>query len=211
MTEQATDQPKPAEEEVRLEQPENKTSWQPAIIAFIVLLVLAGATGYFWWKSGQIPVSRTAGTQTAPPAAPPVTPATTTPSEILAPAATSTATSTPPLPSGTSTQAEPEYRKGDTMRLFQGDEVLLWSQGVPRYRLQAVGFTDSRCPEGVQCIWAGERGVDLQAMPEGTKAQPQNLILRERTAASAALGDLKLILVATDDEKGGTYADIRIE
>jgi len=206
-----TDQTKPSGEDAKLEQPENKPRWLLPIIALIILLILAGATGYFWWKSGQIPVSRTTGAQSTPPAATPVSPATTTPSQIQTPAATSTSE----LPTNaTSTDAGlVRYNKlGKTARLFQGDAIyVLDNNAFPAYFISVMDFTDSRCPEGVKCVWAGERGIELQITLEGTEALPRQVILSETTRRTARVSGLKMTLVEIGDEKGGTYADIKFE
>ena len=56
-----------------------------------------------------------------------------------------------------------------------GDSVTLKVGGHERVGSLELTFTtvteDSRCPEGVSCVWAGEAIVALQAEAGGTRAQ----------------------------------------
>jgi len=181
----------------------------------VVILVAAGVAFLVW--SGW---TRTAG-ETSTPGSPTATSPTPGPTDQAqapeAPNQTATApapTSTSGIPAGaTGTAATADDRQlGGTVRLFQGDVFnLLEKDGSPAHRISAVGFTDSRCPEGVQCIWAGERGVELQVAPIGTQDMPRQITLSETTRRTAQVPGLKLTLIGIDDGKGGTYADVKFE
>jgi len=48
--------------------------------------------------------------------------------------------------------------------------------------IEVISFTDSRCPQDVQCIWEGELGVILKVSSQG---QVEEVILGEKTRPSA--------------------------
>ena len=57
--------------------------------------------------------------------------------------------------------------------------------------IKNVQITDSRCPEGVQCVWAGELGVtfDVSLPPSSISTDHAQIILGETTAKNkVALG-----------------------
>jgi len=194
----------------------------PAVrtLATAAAILLAGGVAFFIWlnwpklTNEKMVVPAPPSGQTAPtPSATPMV------QEQIpeTPAATGTAliaTSTLELPSAaTGTAAETDKHKlGETVRFYQGDAIsILNNNGFPTYWISAMEFTDSRCPNGVQCIWAGERGIRLQVTLIGTKALPQQIMLSETTRRSAQVSGLKLTLVEIGDAKGGTYAEIKFE
>jgi len=44
---------------------------------------------------------------------------------------------------------------------FNVDQGLTYSSIGENFSIQIISFTDSRCPNGVECIWAGEQEVNL--------------------------------------------------
>ncbi|VVB98663.1 Uncharacterised protein [uncultured archaeon] len=71
-------------------------------------------------------------------------------------------------------------------------------------RLNAISFTDSRCPQGAQCIWEGELGVKIQAVyfektEDPTKVKGPiiaDLNLGEKTRRGETFGGFKIELVS---------------
>ncbi|MFA4955167.1 MAG: hypothetical protein WC641_07715 [Patescibacteria group bacterium] len=174
-----------------------KRSLLPIIGVLVAFVALLGAVGYFYWTNRQ-PANPI-------PQAP--LPSSTSTQQIETP------TSTAENPTISNTTEVPTYKSGDTIRLFEGDVVYISSEkenGLP-YRLKADGFTDSRCPAGVQCIWAGERGVDLGLTLADTDGLNKSFFLKEKTAPTSTVEGLKFTLITIDDSKGGTYADIKVE
>ena len=53
--------------------------------------------------------------------------------------------------------------------------------------IAVISFTDSRCPKNVQCIWAGEQGINLLVSASG---QDTNIYLGETTAKSRQFSSL---------------------
>lgn len=141
--------------------------------------------------------------------------------------ATSTvSTSTPPSTDGTSTStpAAPETPSsalpfgadqvlalGTPAQLFEGDVVVFATSTAADGTLVAVkGFTDSRCPPDVQCIWAGERGVTLEVTNLRT-GQKSEISLKERTNPKVVLFGRTFTLRSVEDGKGGDYAEIQVD
>ena len=44
---------------------------------------------------------------------------------------------------------------------FSIKENQSFTEEKEKFTVKAVSFTDSRCPENVQCVWEGELGVNL--------------------------------------------------
>lgn len=70
---------------------------------------------------------------------------------------------------------------GPTGQLIRMDELrfdqpIVVERVGGKVRLQLEEVQDSRCPDGVTCIWAGEAKVTILAQDEG-EAQPHHLIL----------------------------------
>ncbi len=78
----------------------------------------------------------------------------------LRPVETPVVTPAPPVPPApsTPTPTTPDIKLGDSFTLRVGQGAVI--QGGLRVRLLSIG--DSRCPKGVQCIWAGELSPRLQ-------------------------------------------------
>lgn len=184
----------------------------------IIILLAAGAAFFIWFNwprpTGKTVTSPTPGVQTNQAATTAPTDQGQAPGTPTATATTPTASSTSGLPAnatGTSDGIE-NHKLGETVRLFQGDAFyVLNEKAFPAYFVNATGFTDSRCPKGVQCVWAGERGIEIQVTLEGTEALPRQITLSETTRRTADVSGLKMSLVEIGDEKGGTYADIKFE
>lgn len=141
--------------------------------------------------------------------------------------ATSTAsTSTPPSTDGTPvpTSTNPETPSsalpfgadqvlalGVPAQLFEGDVVIFATSTAAEGTLVAVkGFTDSRCPADVQCIWAGERGITLEITNLRT-GQKSEISLKERTNPKVVLFGRTFTLKAVEDGKGGDYAEVQVD
>jgi hypothetical protein len=175
-----------------------KRSLLPVIGVLVAFVVLLGAVGYYYWAS------QNSGQTSAPPV------------QNLSGENTS---STPPVQTSsstvqTSTDRKDNYLLGDTLRLFKGDEVWVAAKNDPTspfFQVTALDFTDSRCPEGAQCIWAGERSVALHLVWNGPYTDAADVSLKEKTSLTTEFNFVKLTLIAIDDEKGGTYADIKVE
>lgn len=78
-------------------------------------------------------------------------------------------------------------------------------------RMTATGFSDSRCPADAVCIWEGERGVDLELTREGSDEPTVKMSLKTKTNPSQSAYGHTFSLIAVDDEKGGTYAEIKVD
>lgn len=66
------------------------------------------------------------------------------------------------------TGSQPGIEDGDVFSLRAGDSVHLSNAG----RLTYVALLDdSRCPSGVQCIWAGEAQIAFNWQPVGSAQQ----------------------------------------
>lgn len=206
------DQNKPA---VQPDRPAPKSRAVAAFIIVVVILLIAAGVAFVIWANQ--------GSQKGEPskgAAPALGQATSTPAPQeqipgtpVATGTSPTATSTPvAVPSASSTTfGVNDFHRGDTANLFLDDEVRVWDNNFPAFRVTAKNFTDSRCPKDVKCIWAGERGVEIEVVLEGTEAQPQRITLAETTRRTAQAFGLKMTLVSIDDGKGGTYAEVKFE
>ena len=62
------------------------------------------------------------------------------------------------------------------MEELRFDQPLVVERATGKVTLQLEEVQDSRCPDGVSCIWAGEAEVTILAQDEG-EAQPHRLIL----------------------------------
>jgi hypothetical protein len=144
-----------------------------------------------------------------------------------APNATSTvSTSTPPSTDGTVVPAStvPEtpasalpfgadqvLALGVPAQLFEGDVTIFATSTAAQGTLVVMkGFTDSRCPADVQCIWAGERGVTFEVTNLRT-GQKSEISLKERTNPKVVLFGRTFVLTDVEDGKGGDYAEIQVD
>lgn len=171
----------------------------------VLLLAVVGAIVWFFWPAGKMQTR-----QTDKPSAPvPTTTVVTIPGEATTTVSAVPSTGSPSA--GTSTREDPtEHRKGEIVRLFRGDSIAIKEDGSPSITIDVLDFTDSRCPAGVQCIWAGERGVVLDVTKDATEGNA-SVILRTTTAKKGTAYGLVLTLIEIGDGKGGTYADIKVE
>ncbi len=83
-------------------------------------------------------------------------------------------------------------------------------------RLKVLSFTDSRCPNGVQCVWAGEVGLNLQVIVFEKTSDPKTfngpkikeMYLGETTKRKDTAFGYEIELVSIDFEK--KEAQIRV-
>jgi len=182
------------------------------LLAIPLAILLAGGAAVAIWLAWPRPnaapkTPQPTGQTTATPQ--PNAPEPGPPAATTTPAATSTSETAPA--SNQPIFGADDYRRGDTAKLFLGDEIHVWEKDFPAFRVKATQFTDSRCPANVQCIWAGERGIEIEVTLEGTEALPKPVVLSETTRRTAQVSGLKMTLVKIDDAKGGTYAEIKFE
>ncbi|MFH1391162.1 MAG: hypothetical protein ABIH20_02505 [Candidatus Diapherotrites archaeon] len=77
--------------------------------------------------------------------------------------------------------------------------------------ITGVSFEDSRCPEGVQCVWAGEQGVTLLiSSAVSSHTNPDEMYLGETTNPTAELYgfNFKLISIYSDKTSYKKFAKI---
>lgn len=116
-------------------------------------------------------------------------------------------TPAPALPFG----ADQVLAIGAPAQLFEGDVAIFATSTAAQGILVTVkGFTDSRCPADVQCIWAGERGVTLEIVDLRT-GQKSEISLKERTNPKVVLFGRTFVLTDVEDGKGGDYAEIQVD
>ncbi len=152
------------------------------LFGFIALIVVVGA-GFLFVQKPQIPV----GTVTPPPPAT-ILPAPLPPPEI--PPA-------PPIGNGGATRVILDANGYVTAKI--GDTIEVKDMLVHVDRL----VSDSRCPSGVQCIWAGEVKIGLTVEYLGaTKKSTQYLELS--TLSPLSFGDYDVHLDNVRPEKTGT-------
>jgi hypothetical protein len=178
-----------------------------ALAAPLAVLLIAGAVFVYWANNPKYDLK---GEPTNQPQAVDETPTPATSAPDISPQAadeaTGTATNAPAPIFGSN-----DYRRGASAKLFLNDEVQIWENDQPVFRVKATQFTDSRCPPGAQCVWAGERGLEVEVALERSEAAPQKTVLSETTRQTAQAFGLNLSLVKIDDAKGGTYAEIKFE
>lgn len=176
-----------------------------ALVAPLVVILLAGAAFMYWANDPKYDLKGDPAGYPAP-AGDAAAPATSSSEQAPESANTSTETASPSPIFGSN-----DYRRGDSAKLFLNDEVQIWENDLPTFRVKLTQFTDSRCPPDVQCIWAGERGLEVEVTLERSEAQPQKAIMAETTRKTAQVFGLNMSLVKIDDAKGGTYAEIKFE
>lgn len=181
------------------------------IIIVVGLLLLAGLLGTAIYYLPRLTATKKTPVAPVVQTNPPVVP---TPPVVVAPEATSTpaevATTTEPVATSTPVELPPgNIAFGQTVQLFAGDEVTL-GDATRSYRVKAMEFTDSRCPEGVQCIWAGERGVRLE-ITNLLNDKKEDMKLGMVTAKTLEIMGLKGTLIEINDEKGGPYARVKFD
>jgi hypothetical protein len=110
------------------------------------------------------------------------------------------------------TEGDIVYVLGQTASVLEGDVISVVdpkdaNRGV---QVETKNFTDSRCQEGVQCVWAGERGVNLSVTNKQTGEKMDVYLGTERAKTADAFG-FKFTLVDIEDGKGGPYAEFKVE
>ncbi len=88
---------------------------------------------------------------------------------------------------------------------FSATNGITYTAYTSSLHLRVLNFTDSRCPADVQCIWAGERGVDVQLYLAGDPALLLGTLqLRETTSPKATTQiempqyEVELVSIDTD-------------
>ena len=101
--------------------------------------------------------------------------------------------------------AQAKVRARKTVRLNQNFVLRMGQEVVVAEQKLNVKFVsvpeDSRCPKGVNCIWAGNVRVQLQVTKTGSKASKVELSLNPRDfpdGEAANYGNYKLKLVGVD-------------
>jgi hypothetical protein len=95
---------------------------------------------------------------------------------------------------------------GQPFRMKPGEQVMLGDRGALRY-VRVVN--DSRCPPGVQCIWAGDAEVAFEWTATNTPGQAFSLHTGKEPKEQA-LGDRRLVLLSL--ERGDApAADLRVD
>ncbi len=175
-----------------------------AIVAAVVIIlgviawILVGPARDRWNQAAN---EAPHATSTAPVSTPPSTDGTTAPTSTVPETPSST------LPFG----ADQVLALGVPAQLFDGDAVIFATSTAAEGTLVTVkGFTDSRCPADVQCIWAGERGVTLEVTNLRT-GQKSEISLKERTNPKVVLFGRTFVLTDVEDGKGGDYAEIQVD
>lgn len=204
-------------EELKPREPSKARGWITAVLVFILFLVLGGLAFLLVWP--KLKAQITPAAPQTPAVSAPTTPAPPTPSAegIVTP------TTTPPSVAATSTTGtEPSIpfqdetgtvkNLGDTVEFFEKDEFTFRDPKNPNrsYLVSVVEFTDSRCPKGVACIWAGELGVKLRVKDLATGKTEEIYLGTVRAKTATALG-ARFTLIEIDDGKGGMYAKIKVE
>lgn len=180
------------------------------LVALAVLLAI-GVIGYSLWSTRW----------TAPRVqAPTPTPTTTSPEIPLTPPITETPTSTSSASTSTSTTYEGlrVFPFGTTVQLFLDDEVYFDDIKNPgktstttskALKIKVTGFSNSLCPEGKTCIWAGELGVELLVTNQAGNSQFVNLgTIRAKT--ETVFGRV-FTIQDIDEGKGGTYVNLNVK
>jgi hypothetical protein len=126
-----------------------------------------------------------------------------------APTETKTATSTEPT---TTPPAPTTHHLGDTVQFFLHDSAIFTDpkNSQQSFTVTAAEFTDSRCPQGVECIWAGELGVRLTVTPTASSTSEDVRLGMVRAKTADAFG-LHFMLNDIVESEGGTNATVKIE
>jgi hypothetical protein len=190
------------------------------ILLIIAIIVILGAAALFLLRRPNQPTMPTINdikTNTKTPTTTNTAPSTTTiPNAIKTP---ETPTSTTEIPKFSSREelaiacglkasdAASVYNVGERITVFINDPVYICdpTKFMNPLTLTAKEFGDSRCPSGVQCIWAGEQNVKIDAFMLGGSDTLNLSTLRAKTAKFRAF---TIILHEINDGKGGTYAEI---
>lgn len=194
--------------------PQGSTALKKVIVAVIALILVGAVAAAFYFLPQLFTKRQTTSTptvQTEQPAEQPPTvianPESTSTQSEVATTTTSPITTTEPEPEGVTFQTEVSF--GQEVQMFTGDIVTL-GDSTRSYSVKAAEFTDSRCPEGVQCFWAGERGVRLE-VTDLLKDKIEDMRLGMTTAKTLEVMGLRGTLIEIEDGKGGPYATIKFE
>ncbi len=143
------------------------------------------------------------------PATVPIT--TTTPTTLIV-------TSTPPIAHNETTStsavqatstAPTIHQLGESVVLFKNDAALFAGHNGHTYTIIAMNFNDSRCPAGVQCVWAGELGMTLRI--QKSTSESVDVYLGMSRAKSVTAYGLNIHLNDISEEKGGFAATITVK
>lgn len=104
-------------------------------------------------------------------------------------------------PSPTLPAALASVRAGDTIALRIGETASLWNGA--RIRVDDV-LSDSRCPRGAQCVWAGDVRVALTVTAAGAASRVDTIGLNlEPRAAAAGTASVRLVGMEPPPEQSG--------
>ena len=81
---------------------------------------------------------------------------------------------------GCTQPAAPSFEPGTAFLVEEGS---FYYNSAEDLNILVVSFADSRCPPDVQCVWAGEQGINLRVSSVG---QASDIYLGETTAPNAA-------------------------
>lgn len=181
--------------------------WWKILILLAVLLAL-GVLGYSIWTG----MTTTPSASVLPPTNV-TSPTTSTPGTTsTTPVGTQTTSSTTAT-NATSTNygfaSEDTYPFGQPVQIF-GNDNDLFRDATRALGVKVIQFTDSRCPTGQTCVWAGEQGIHLQVTDELT-GQMQEVDLGTITAPSVNALGATFQLNEINDGKGGTSATITVK
>jgi hypothetical protein len=122
------------------------------------------------------------------PSAPTVIPIPTQPPALPTPIAATTPTVGPMSQSNTATG-----RLGQNITLKTGEVALIQGEGV---MLELVGVTeDSRCPQGVTCVWAGRVVATVRLGQSGAQGEDISLSTQTKEAATKAVNGYTVTLI----------------
>ncbi len=179
--------------------PASRIIW-PAIGSIIAIVIVISAVFFFLKK----PAS-------------PTTPLSPAPSN---PVHQQNVTSTIPVPTSTTTEPEQPpttptpstHHLGDTVQFFLHDSAIFTDPKDPQrsFTVTAAEFTDSRCPQGVECIWAGELGIRLTISPSASSTTEDVRLGWIRAKTADALG-LHFTLNEIVESEGGVNAHVTVE
>ncbi len=145
---------------------------------------------------------------------PPIDTVSGTATALLIPVATTTPETAIPITTGVPFIDETILKKqlGETVDFFLRDLMIFTDPKNPNrsFEIEALEFTDSRCPKSAVCVWAGERGLKLKITDKQSGAS-EEIYLGTRRAQIVKIMGLKITLFEIEDGKGGAYAKVKVE
>jgi len=185
------------------------TAHHPVIGSLVVItcLLILFALGFIFWPQ------LTAIMQPKPVAPVVQLPMTTSTATAVQTATTTQETSTSSTTGCLGPDGAPGHFFGEHVILLlnDGNAFCKSTEHVGQFTVTARVFGDSRCQPGMQCIWAGEQSVTIEARTEGQNSQMETFTLGTVRAKSGILFGHTVTLNEIDEGKGGTYADVTVE